>query len=280
LPESESFSLGPGAEVPWVGLLLAAAGIALLPVANYLIRTLVPERRVFFARWGFSHVARVILAGVLVMFLVGVWMGLLGWTEPGEANPLGQLAMQMLILGFPCLVAVGYAKRCEVIGWRALGLPAGRDLRALVAAVVAFVFILPVLLGVGLLWPSILEFFGEASVPQDVMLTIQSLEGSEVFFGLLIAIAIQPFLEEVLFRGFLQPLLVQNLSDRGGVVATSVLFALLHGPAFFLPVFVLSLAIGAVMLRTRRLSAAWLVHALNNATVFLIADSASPASLL
>ena len=280
MPESEAFSLGPSDELPWVGLLLAAAGIALLPVASYLIRTLVPERRVFFARWGFSHVILVVLAGLFMSLLMRFGVDLLGWNEPGQSNPLGVMAMSSVILAFASLVAMGYAKRCEVVGWRALGFPRGRDPRSLMVAVVAFLFILPVVFGVNLLWPTVLRFMGGAPAPQEIMLAIQSLEGSALVVGVVLAIIIQPFLEEVLFRGFLQPLLVQNLSDRGGVIATSVLFAFMHGSSAFLPVFVLSLAIGGVMLRTQRLSAAWLVHALHNAVIFFVASSAESAALL
>ena len=73
-----------------------------------------------------------------------------------------------------------------------------------------------------------------------------------------------PLLEEVLFRGFLQPLLVQNFRDKGGIVLTSALFAVMHGTSAFLPIFGLSLILGAVMLRTQRLTAVWAIHALHN----------------
>ena len=86
----------------------------------------------------------------------------------------------------------------------------------------------------------------------------------------MIGILVQPFLEELVFRGFLQPLLVQNLSDRLGVVVTSVLFALMHGRHAFFPIFVLSLLIGGIMLRTRSLWAAFAIHAANNAFAFVV----------
>jgi len=272
LPESDPYSLAEGAPAPWLGLLLLVAGLALLPVATFLVRTLVPERHVFFARWGFSHVVQVIAATVLLSFTVGFL--------PLGDSPLSLLGAGVLVLTGACLLCWRFANRGEVIGWRALGFPAGRDARVLGAGVVAFIFILPVTLGASMLWPALLELLGGTPAPQEVMKTMLGLEGAQIFVGLLIAVAIQPLLEEVLFRGFLQPLLVQNLSDRGGVIATSVLFAGLHGSTAFLPVFVLSLAIGGVMLRTRRLSAAWLVHALHNATMFALASSGEPIASL
>jgi hypothetical protein len=73
-----------------------------------------------------------------------------------------------------------------------------------------------------------------------------------------------PFVEELFFRGFLQPLLVQNFRDKGGVVLTAAIFGALHGASSFLPIFGLALVLGGVMLRTQRLMAAWAIHALHN----------------
>ncbi len=277
MPESDALALTEVGGFPWVGLLLVATGIALLPVATHAVRTLVPERRVFFARWGFSHVVLAVFAWFSTLLALGLAFRLLGIQAEDDISALGQLLLNSATLLVPCLLVWRVAERCEVIGWRALGFPGGRDLQALSAATIAYVFILPVLLGLLTIWPYLLEFLGQEFEAQAVMTTLFELASFEVVVGLLIAIAIQPFLEEVLFRGFLQPLLVQNLSDRGGVIATSILFALMHGSSAFLPVFVLSLVIGAVMLRTQRLSAAWLVHALNNATAMVLATYAETA---
>ncbi len=84
------------------------------------------------------------------------------------------------------------------------------------------------------------------------------------------AVGLQPLLEEIIFRGFLQPLFVQNFGAIGGIGATSFLFAAVHGGSAFLPIFLLSTMIGAVMLRTQRLTAAWLLHALNNGTMLAL----------
>jgi membrane protease YdiL (CAAX protease family) len=46
-------------------------------------------------------------------------------------------------------------------------------------------------------------------------------------------------------------------------------FAALHGTEGIVPIFALSLLLGAIMLRTQRLTAAWAVHAAYNALVIL-----------
>ncbi|MFM7280644.1 MAG: lysostaphin resistance A-like protein, partial [Planctomycetia bacterium] len=87
-----------------------------------------------------------------------------------------------------------------------------------------------------------------------------------VFFGVLLI----PFFEELLFRAFFQPLMVQNVRDRLGIVVTSLIFGLLHGTAACVPVFAVSLLLGGLMLRTQSLPAVWAVHALHNGLMFVV----------
>ena len=108
-------------------------------------------------------------------------------------------------------------------------------------------------------------------VPHDVLLDrLRELDPGDRSIAILLAVLVAPLLEEILFRAFLQPLLVQNLSDRLGIVVTSLVFAALHGTAALVPIFALSLLLGAIMLRTQRLFAVWAVHATHNALVFLL----------
>jgi membrane protease YdiL (CAAX protease family) len=88
--------------------------------------------------------------------------------------------------------------------------------------------------------------------------------------GAALVIFVLPFFEELVFRGFLQPLFVQNLGDRGGVFLTSLVFAIPHGDSAFLPIFGLALLLGSLKLRTQRLSAPYAVHALHNAVAFVL----------
>ena len=106
--------------------------------------------------------------------------------------------------------------------------------------------------------------------PQEIALQMLQLSGPALWGAAALAVLVMPLLEEILFRAFLQPLLVSALGVTGGVGATSVAFAALHGASAFLPIFTLSLVLGAVMLRTRRLSSAFCVHALHNGVTLLL----------
>ena len=86
-----------------------------------------------------------------------------------------------------------------------------------------------------------------------------------------IAVAVGPLLEELLFRGFLQPVLAQVAGARGGLVLSSALFASLHGAAGLPMLFALSLFLGWLQLRTRNLAVPWSAHALHNGVSLALA---------
>jgi membrane protease YdiL (CAAX protease family) len=169
------------------------------------------------------------------------------------------------------------AERMDPSGWRALGFWRGGHARAALAALSAYGLALPGLIGIVPLWQAFLDRVGVGYEPQHIAELALALRGPALVAFLLMAVAIVPFFEELFFRGFLQPLLVQNLGDRGGVVVTSLIFAGLHGLSAGVPIFALSLVLGALMLRTQRLTASWLVHALHNgsmlALLFLVPES-------
>jgi len=249
-------SLGPAAGV--AGLALASAGAALVPLASAAVRRVFPGRNVVFVRWGFSHVA-LVLALLLLLF----------WAS-GPVFPAGRvLERHAAVLGGGCLLVALFARRLDPEGLRCLGLWRGGQARALLAGFAAYVLLAPLLLGVFLAWPAFLEWTGHENRPQPIVELLRAIPAEGRPVAVLLGVAVLPLLEELLFRAFLQPLLVQNLSDRLGILATSFVFAALHGASAFLPILALSLVLGGVMLRTQRLLAVWAVHGLHNGLMFL-----------
>ena len=74
-----------------------------------------------------------------------------------------------------------------------------------------------------------------------------------------------PLVEELLFRGFLQPLLEPRLGRALGLGATAVLFGLAHPLAYALPVGLLGAFFGWLVQRHGSLLPAIVAHALHNA---------------
>ncbi len=253
-------------EVFMAGLVLAVGGLGLVPLAKAVARRLWPERIVFFARWRFLHLVQALFVFVLGAFVVGALLQRLV-AEPGV---LHELMATVLIMGVVALLAVVQARRLDPDGAASLGLRSRGSLRAAAIGLSSYLLLLPSLAGVALAWPYVWERLGGEYALQDVAQGIAETRPEDLWAVALLAVVAIPFLEELLFRGFLQPLLVQNLGDRGGVAMTAFVFATLHGGAAFLPIFALALILGGLMLRTQRLAAVFAVHALHNGLMILM----------
>jgi membrane protease YdiL (CAAX protease family) len=218
---------------------------------------------VFFARWGFSHVALALLF-YFALFLAGFWVfQVSGVSLAGDA--VAQLVFEAALQGAVVLLVLGFARRLDPASWRSLGMWPGKKARAVAVGLLAYAIAAPGIFGLMYLWGWLLGVCGIEAEPQPIVELALGLEGWRMALFAVLAIALVPLCEEIFFRAFLQPLLVQNLGDRGGIALTAVLFAAVHRSLFaFLPILALALVLGLVMLRTQRLVAAWSIHALHN----------------
>jgi membrane protease YdiL (CAAX protease family) len=84
-----------------------------------------------------------------------------------------------------------------------------------------------------------------------------------------------PIFEELVFRGFLQPLLARSMAAWIAILLTAVPFALLHGPGFgwawqsVIIVGIAGVVMGYVRNRTGSTAASALVHIGYNSTLFV-----------
>ena len=247
-----------------IGLVLAASSLALAPLIVLIARRLFPGRETAVRAWSFAD-AVLVLVGILGALALAVRL-----VPVAEgANPLVPGLVRMACgLGVGCALAGAIARRREPEGLRALGFPRGRQFDAAVTGVATYLLFLPGIVGLMLAWTWILRHVDPAAQPQQALRWALELQPGERWPAVVLGVLVLPFFEELLFRGFLQPLLVRTLRERAGVVLTALCFGLLHGAAAGVPVFALALLLGGVMLRTQRLAATWAVHALHNGLVF------------
>ena len=105
----------------------------------------------------------------------------------------------------------------------------------------------------------------------EVLIKSRASLAAIILFGVVLA----PIFEEMLFRGFLLPLLVRSVGPWPGIVLTAVPFALLHGAQnhwAWQPVLLIGIAgiaFGYVRYKTGSTTAAFLMHSAYNATGFL-----------
>ena len=126
-------------------------------------------------------------------------------------------------------------------------------------------------------WAAILEAMGVVLKPQmivDIFGQMDSTAGLVSLVAYIVVVA--PILEEVVFRGFVQPPLVRRVGRWGGIVATAGLFAMVHlsDPQAVPPLFILGCALGWLRERTGMLGASIALHIANNAAA-LVAVSMS-----
>jgi len=257
------------------GMALVAFGLVIAPLATMLARRLFPGRNVFFARWGFSHAALVFLFLAAAMLAAPFVFAALEIRDPSDVQ---KLAVQS-VLCLPCAALIfGLARAMDPDGVRALGFRSSHWARALAVGVLAYLVAAPTLLGVEICWRWLLETLDASYVEQGLVTTARGLHGGQLALFAVLGTLVAPFFEELIFRAFLQPLLVQNLGDRWGVVVAALLFEAAHfNLAAFLPIFVLGMVLGATMLRTQRFIAPWAIHALHNAVALWILTAAPSA---
>ncbi len=257
------------------GLVWILAGLALSPVAVALVRRVAPQGARRVARWGFLHVLAVFVFGLGAMLMAGMLAGPLRHLG---LSPIGaSLLHTVLAMSAVCVFIAVIATRLDPDGVGSLGLRPGGHAQAAAVGWISYFLLLPAVVGLGMLWPWLMVRLGLEYEPQAVTVGILELSGLELALAAVCAVLVVPLLEEVIFRGFIQPLLVQHFGGRGGIVLTSVVFGGLHGVSAFLPIFGLSVVIGAAMLRTQRLTAPWVVHATHNglmlALLFLVPET-------
>ncbi|MCY3004128.1 MAG: type II CAAX endopeptidase family protein [Planctomycetota bacterium] len=268
--EQAALPIEPSLAVALVGAVLVLASVALVPALRGLANRLIPARSVVFARWGFFHVGLAIFAFFALTIVGGLVLKLAGieLATSGIGTLLFGAGLQLSTVA----LVMSFAHRLDPDGIRSLGLRAKGTLESALLGAASYVAVVPAIVGAGLLSVWAWTTLGFESKPQEVLRLVLELQGAERLVFLLLAIVVIPFLEELFFRGFLQPLLVQNLGDRGGVAVTAVLFAAVHANLFaFLPLFAIALAMGLVMLRTQRIVGSYVVHALHNGLmIFLV----------
>jgi len=81
---------------------------------------------------------------------------------------------------------------------------------------------------------------------------------------LVVSCLLAPLVEEIVFRGYIQTAMVRVLPASIGVLVTSVLFGLLHGPQYAIPIGLLGLCFGALRERFDSVAVGAVAHMVHN----------------
>jgi membrane protease YdiL (CAAX protease family) len=253
----------------FLGLVVLAAAAGGVVVGVFLLATRgeAPARPL--PQWSLSGraAAVVLLAWFLAFFISANAAGLLLQPWPGLrwlALPLGYLLHATFGVQLLC--------RAEGIDFRTLRhrvFPgrAGRDL-AWGAAFLALAVLLVLLVAVASNW--ILK--PDQSPQRDLQELVRGLAGWGPSLALLATVAgLAPCFEELLFRGFLLPLLARNQRMLAALAISALLFGAMHlQPAGLPTLSTLGLVMGLALRHTGSLRTPILVHACWNGSLFLV----------
>lgn len=198
----------------------------------------------------------------------------------GADHPVWRTVAATLSFQGAALVLVHFFLRQHDLGWReAFGMD-NQWPRALLLGVLVTGLFLPV--SWGLQWASA-QFMTRVEVVPVEQPAVQTLRASETWVSRavlgVVAIALAPVAEEVLFRGILYTAVKQAGFPRLALWGTSLLFAAIHANlATLLPLLVLSLALTLLYEKTGNLLAPIAAHALFNGVNFLRLFSAGWSS--
>jgi membrane protease YdiL (CAAX protease family) len=257
-------------------LVLLAIGTVALQVAWRLVGDWFPPQPKPVAPISLWHVAEVLvvffIAGLLASLLTG---GAKESATPAATEPPVDITRAVLVQMLANAVAGAYAiwiTRRSGGHWRDLGFQAPSLAKSLVFAVALYVAFLPIVLGCEGAWEAIAPRI-TGHVPDTQRIVKEFSERYEVRSNLVFVVAIGlivPFLEELLFRGFLYTVLRRQLSAAAAITIDAILFGVTHD-AGITAVILLGALLAFVFERTRSLVACTLVHALHNSyTLFLL----------
>jgi membrane protease YdiL (CAAX protease family) len=213
--------------------------------------------------------------GIVVIFfagflLLGAWLGL-AQLAPGETlQPTIEQTLALAALETIALVGAVYflGMRRRGVTWTGIGL---RPVSWLWIGIVTVVTLIAIPL-TGLLTILILMALGRPlDNPQLDFLIPEGLSWVSAAGMVLLGGVAAPFGEELVFRGVLYPLLRNRWGLWPGVLASSLIFAVIHGDiAVGVTAFVLGIILALVFEYSRSLWSAVLVHVLNNSLKILL----------
>jgi membrane protease YdiL (CAAX protease family) len=249
-------SVDPAKDGPSVTALLAMVALGLAVAVPLLVgvRRLLPRLSVPRPAWRPRELGMVLLTWFLALPVL--WLGAGG-------GVVRAIYLTQVQLGITAWVALELARRRSQ-GVAALGLVRRPRVRELAGAVIVHPALFWTLAGVGGLWSLLLERLGRPA-QQEIMELLLDLDTTSLLLAAPAVVLVGPFLEEFLFRGFLQGVLAARLGDRVAIAISSLLFAILHGLAPLPMLLGLALYLGWLQARTRSVLVPFAVHALHNA---------------
>ncbi len=242
--------------------------------------TRIKPRTVLSCTWNLKDAIKVFLAYVILMFVgMPVIVKLIYMLFGSRVlDTIGQRSMILFISLFVNVSICLYVLYIVCIQYRqsitTLGLSVANLFTHIKQGMKRYLITLPLIILAGFMINLVSNYFGLTPEMQDVVRWVLEEKSlfilvSLIFFGIVIA----PIMEEIVFRGFLQPALKNSFGGRYAILVSASLFAAVHMDVFaFFQIFILGMLLGYLFEKTQTLAASVFVHILHNSLtlVFLL----------
>lgn len=273
---------GLGRELPDNAWIVGAGYVVLVAIGLALDLALLVRLAVRPVRWP-QHVSRLqwrpwtrheagllMLALLLLYFLASriqpAVRALVGADGAGEKTIW--IILQSLFFHLAGLGLVFHSLAHRRLPWKsAFGFDAHRVLRDIGTGVVFYVATMPFLVFYSLVYQAGLKYAGYDLMPQEVVMVFanESSIGLRIYL-LVLAVAIAPLFEEVLFRGIGLPLFAKRWGVAPAVLLVSAIFAAIHFHlASFAPLFVIAVGFALGYILSESILVPIVMHSLFNA---------------
>ncbi|NQT32183.1 MAG: CPBP family intramembrane metalloprotease [Candidatus Omnitrophica bacterium] len=224
--------------------------------------------------WGIADVIRVAIIFLTCGYLIVIFQGYLEKIFPIFRNENFNLIFStavMNVIGIGVILYFIVRKYGQNI--KALGLTMKGVVSSIFYAVVGYIFIVPVLIGVMLLTFFIAKLIGyEPPVQPIVQVFMEEKTTSVLWLSVLFAAIFGPIAEEIFFRGFMYSAIKKKFGIFGAMLITSALFSLLHTHIVgFFSIMVLGMLLAYLYEKTGSLVSSITVHIIHNVgMVFMV----------
>lgn len=230
-------------------------------------------KKYFQAPWKLKDLFTVVAISGLLIITAAIALGFMGAQEYIENSKykslyfLGIFLLQWLVVLIPLFLLTKYRYKLK---WQHFGFKKVGILKTVGMVISSYLLFLGITLII-----TVIILYTNIHIPgYQVQGEILPLFGESildlVLAGILI-ILIAPFVEELIFRGFLLRTIVDKIGVFFGSIISALAFAVLHIPwQSIIPIFILGLIINRLVINSKSLWPAIAFHVFNNAVVFTV----------
>lgn len=230
-------------------------------------------KKYFQAPWSIKELIVIIIFSSTLIFLLTFGLSFLNIEEYLENNKykslilIGIFLMEWILALLPLLI---YTAKKYKFKWKHFGFKKTKIL-PLVGYVLSGFF-----LYFGIIFIiSAFILYNDIQIPgfklQESPIPIFGIDNLGLIVAGITIIGIAPFIEELLFRGFLLRTLSDKIGIYWGSIISALLFSALHIPwSSFIPIFIIGLIINSIVIRSKSLWPAIAFHIFNNAVAFTV----------